>query len=102
MKKIFYMFLGFILCLVVLGIALFCIRVQKDPVTNDIEIIRNVADIFEDQLADLGINKETVDSAIEKIEELNKKTKYIIEFDIQNDTNPILGTTLHLPVEEEF
>lgn len=50
----------------------------------------------------MGIDKETVDEAISKIEEFNEQTQYVIVFQIQNNTNPILSTTLHLPVDEDF
>lgn len=75
---------------------------QKDPVEKDIETLKKFANVFEDELEHIGIDKETVNDAIAKIEEYNKETKYVIAFDIQNDTNPILSTTLHLPVEKNF
>lgn len=96
------MFLGFVLCLVILGILFISLTAKNDPVKNDVETIKNIATIFKDELADLGVDEETINNTIEKIEELNEETKYIVAFNIKNDTNPILSTTLHLPVEEEF
>lgn len=102
MKRLIYMFLGFVLCLVVLGVLFISLAAKNDPVKSDVETIKNVATIFKDELADLGVDEEAINNAIEKIEKLNEETKYIIAFNIKNDTNPILSTTLHLPVEEEF
>lgn len=75
---------------------------QEDPVEKDIETIKKVADTFEDELTNFGVDKEMVDDVIAKIEEYNKETKYVIAFDIKNNTNPILSTKLHLPVDKEF
>ena len=75
---------------------------QQDPVEKDIETIKKIANAFEDELEHFGIDKETVDEIVAEIEEYNKETKYVITFDVQNDTNPILSTTLHLPVDEAF
>ena len=101
-KKIFYILLGVVICLACFN-AIFSRRNQDvDPVGKDIETVKNIANKLEDELEYFGVNKEMIDSAISKIEELNEETKYIIEFSIQNNTNPILSTTLHLPVYEEF
>lgn len=75
---------------------------SEDPVEKDIETIKNIVNMFEDELANFGIDKEIVDNAIVKLEELNEETKCVIAFDIQNDTNPILNAELYLPVTEEF
>lgn len=75
---------------------------KKDPVQKDIENIQNIVNTFEPQLENMGIDKEVVDEAISKIEELNEQTQYVIVFQIKNNTNPILSTTLHLPVDENF
>ena len=104
-KKIFYMLLGAIICLVILGAAFVYSTLHSDKtdiVEKDIDTIKNIVSVFEDELTNVGIDKEMVDNAIAKIEEFNKETKYVITFDIQNDTNPILSTKINLPVEEEF
>jgi hypothetical protein len=74
----------------------------QDPVEKDIETIKNIATMFKGQLENLGVDKEVVNDVILKLEEYNEEAKYVIAFNIKNDTNPILGKTLHLPVEEEF
>lgn len=104
-KKIFYILLGVVLCLAILtGAFIYSIihSDKTDPVEKDIDAIKNVVNVFEDELEDIGIDKEMVDDAIVKLEEFNEKTKYVITFDIQNDTNPILSTELNLPVDEEL
>ena len=98
-RRIIYLVLIILLCVAFVSIRY---SSHEDPVQKDIENIQKVADIFEDELADFGVDKEIVDDVIAKIEEYNKETKYIIVFNIKNDTNPILSTTLHLPVNEEF
>lgn len=104
-KKLFYMMLGVVLFIAILG-AIFIYKSSQysnvDPVEKDIDTIKNVVDVFEDKLTDFGIDKETVDNVITKIEEFNEETKYVITFDIKNDSNHILSTKLSLPVNEEF
>ena len=105
LKKILYILLGILICLVILG-AVFVYSIfhsdKTDPVEKDIDTIKNVVNMFEDELVDLGADKEVIDEAITKLEEFNKETKYVITFDIQNDSNSILSTKINLPVEEEF
>lgn len=105
LRKIFYILIGFALCLVFISSVL-TYGIQRnigaDPVAKDLETIKSIANTFEDKLASVGIEKEEVDNAIAAIEKYNKAAKYVIEFDIKNDTNPILSTSLHLPVDEEF
>ena len=102
MKKIIYIVVGVVMCLAVISGLFMCLSNREDPVEKDIETIKNIVDMFEDELANLGIDKEMVDNAIVEIEKLNEETKFVIAFDIQNDTNPILNAELYLPVNEEF
>lgn len=75
---------------------------QVDPVEKDIQTIKKIVGIFENKFEDYGIDIEMVNELIAKIEEHNKGTKYIIVFDIQNNTNPILSTSIHFPVKKDF
>ena len=102
MKKIIYMALGFVLCLAIVGGYVLYQNAQTDPVAQDMETIKALANVFSDELEKFGVEQETIDAAIAKIEELNEQTKHIVEFDVQNDTNPILCTKIHLPVEEDM
>lgn len=105
MRKISYIFLGILICLAALSATFVYRSLQSDntdPVESDLETIKNLTDMFEDELEDFGIEKEMIDEAIAKIEEFNAETKHVVTFDIQNETNPIFSTTLNLPVSEEF
>jgi hypothetical protein len=102
MKKIIYIALGFVLCLALVGGYVLYQNAQADPVEQDMETIKVVADMFSDELERLGVEQETINAAIAKIEELNEQTKHVVEFDVQNDTNPILCTKIHLPAEEDM
>ena len=101
MKKLTYIALGFVLCFAIVGGYVLYQNAQVDPVDKDIETIKTAATLFSDQLEALGVEQETVDEVIAKIEELNEQTKHTVEFSIQNDTNPILCTKLFLQVEED-
>lgn len=101
-KKIIYIVIGFVLCLAIISGVFMHYSYREDPVERDIKAIKNIVNMLENELIDIGIDKEVIDDAIVKIEELNEKTKYVIAFDIQNDTNPILNASLYLPVNEEF
>lgn len=105
MKKIISRILIVIICLSVLAAIIMFGHLKKnktDPVEKDIEFIRAVTDIFGDRLESLGIDEEVIEEVITGIEDFNEKTKYVITFDVQNDTNPILSTTISLPVDEAF
>lgn len=102
MKKIIYMAIGFVICLVIISGVFMHYSYRTDPADRDIKTIGHIANMFKDELVDLGIDEETIDNAIAKIEELNEQTKHVVAFDIQNDTNPILNVSLYLPVNEEF
>ena len=102
MKKLIYIIIGAVLCLAIVSGVFMYLSHKEDPVEKDIETIKDIVDMFEDELANFGIDKEMVDNAIVKLEELNEETKCVIAFDIQNDTNPILNAELYLPVTEEF
>lgn len=75
---------------------------QEDPVKKDLETVKVVADIFEEELASFGVDEEMVDTVLTKIEEYNEEAKYVIAFDVQNETMPILNMVIHLPVDESF
>ena len=102
MKKIIYIVISVVVCLAIVSGVFMYISHKEDPVEKDIETIKDIVNMFEDELANFGIDKEMVDNAIVKLEELNEETKCVIAFDIQNDTNPILNAELYLPVTEEF
>lgn len=102
MKKIIYIIIGVVICLAIISGVFMHYSYSEDPVEKDIETIKDIVNMFEDELANFGIDKEMVDNAIIKLEELNEETKCVIAFDIQNDTNPILNAELYLPVTEEF
>ena len=72
----------------------------KDPVQKDLETIKTVINMFDDKLEELGIDEEMVDDVIEKIEDYNNETKYVIAFSVQNKTTPAIKTTIHLPVDK--
>ena len=90
--------------IIAIGIIFISIKYSKpkDPVEKDLEVIKTIADKFGDELEQIGIDEEKVDEIIAEIEEYNNETKYVITFDIRNETNPILNMTLHLPVDKEF
>ena len=102
MRKLIYIIIGVVICLAIISSVFMHYSHSEDPVEKDIETIKNIVNMFEDELANFGIDKEIVDNAIVKLEELNEETKCVIAFDIQNDTNPILNAELYLPVTEEF
>lgn len=97
MKKILLIiFIFFIIAAIVVTYFLS----RKDPVIKDIDKIEAVADLFEEQLSNMGVTSEDVDMVIEKLEELNEETKYVVEVIVQNEAIPYLTPTLHLPVDE--
>lgn len=98
-KRSIYLILAIVLCVVFISSRY---ESQTDPVEKDIETIKKIVDLFEDRLVEFGVDMDKINEVIAKIEEHNKETKYIIVFDIQNDTNPILSTSLHLPVTKDF
>ena len=98
-KRSIYLILAIVLCVVFISSRY---ESQTDPVEKDIETIKNIVNLFEDRLVEFGVDMDKINEVIAKIEEHNKETKYIIVFDIQNDTNPILSTSLHLPVTKDF
>ena len=98
-KRLIYLILAIVLCVVFISSRY---ESQADPVEKDIETIKNIVNLFEDRLVEFGVDMDKINEVITKIEEHNKETKYIIVFDIQNDTNPILSTSLHLPVTKDF
>ena len=97
MKKFICLMLALMLCAGLSG----C-RQPEDPVKKDLETIKAAADIFEDELANLGVDEDMVDDVITKIEEYNEETKYVIAFDVKNETMPILNTVIHLPVDKDI
>lgn len=100
-KKLIITVLILLVLAFALNIAIGCI-LPKDPVQKDIETIKTVVDMFEDKLTELGVDEEMVNDVIDKIEEYNKETKYVIAFSVQNKTAPAIKTTIHLPVDKEF
>lgn len=99
MKKLILLVLVFALCLSVVGCS---VKEAVDPVKKDLEKIEAAAEMFEKQLSDMGIDGETVDMVIEKIEEFNEETKYVVEVLVENTRVSVLKLTLHLPVDETF
>ena len=73
---------------------------REDPVVKDIGKIEAAADLFEEQLSNMGVTPDDVDVAIEKLEELNEETKYVVEVIVQNEAIPYLAPALNLPVDE--
>lgn len=103
--KIFKRLLIFVIILALLAVSInFAIGyyLPKDPVQKDIEIIQTIVDTFEDQLIDAGIDKEMIDETIQKIEDYNNETKYLVKFNVVNNTNTILNVFIHLPVDENI
>jgi hypothetical protein len=96
-----------VICLILVAVSLILFishryESQEDPVAKDIQTIKKVVSVFEDELNEFGISTEKINEIIAKIEEYSKETKYIIVFDIKNDTNPILSTSIHFPVKKDF
>jgi hypothetical protein len=98
MKKIIYLILVVILCIAFSG----CKPQPEDPVEKDLDTLKTIVNILGDELTNLGIEKQIADDVIMKIEEYNKEAKYVIAFDIKNETIAILNMTIHLPVEKAF
>lgn len=98
-KRSIYLILAIVLCVVFISSRY---ESQIDPVEKDIETIKKIVDLFEDRLVEFGVDMNKINEVIAKIEKHNQETKYIIVFDIQNDTNPILSTSLNLPVTKDF
>jgi hypothetical protein len=93
------------ICLILVVMFVVCLvgcQQQEDPVKKDLETVKVVADIFEEELANFGVDEEMVDTVITKIEEYNEEAKYVIAFDVQNENMPVLNMTIHLPVDQYF
>ena len=104
MKKLFCILLVIIvvICVILIGVSHLVKRTLEAPVEENIETLKELAVTFEDELEKVGIEKEQVDAAIEKIEELNEETNCVIAFNIQNNHSPFLGMVMHFPVPQEF
>lgn len=98
MKKLTCLILIIILCFFIVG----CEKQQEDPVEKDLETVKTITNVFEDELASFGVDEKMVDDAISKVIEYNNKTECVIAFDIKNEAVAILNMTIHLPVEKEF
>lgn len=99
-KTAIILVLAFAVCFLAIALVYDSNVIPSDAVIEDLKNVESVIENFESQLESMGISKETISNAIERVKEYNESAEYIIAVEIQNVNTPILKTTLHLPANE--
>ena len=76
MRKIIYLIIVVVISLVIVSGIFMRYSYREDPVEKDIETIKNIVNMFEDELANFGIDKEMVGQMAAEIRSARKPEPY--------------------------